>query len=147
MRRADIQKTKVMGTTQGYVYDESFVADGALAKYRVVVYGAEKQYVKYPAAQDANAIAGITQEATTASGDTVLVRQIGKSKVESAAAISTFGQPLRAYDVVGRVNVQNVAGGTGPWVSGDGVVGYNESTCTASGDIIEAWLGIRTLLG
>jgi len=136
-----------MGTTQGYVYDESFKANGALAKYRVVVYGAEKQYVKYPAAQDANAIAGITQEATTASGDTVLVRQIGKSKVESAAAISTFGQPLRAYDVVGRVNVQNVAGGTGPWVSGDGVVGYNESTCTASGDIIEAWLGIRTLLG
>ena len=136
-----------MGNTQGYVFDDSFTADGALAKYRVVVFSGIKKHVKYPAAQDANAIAGVTQEATSASGDRVLVRQMGKSKLEVAAAISSFGQPLRAYDVVGRVNVQNVAGGTGPWVSGDGIVGYNESLSTASGDIVECWLGIRTLLG
>lgn len=136
-----------MGNTQGYVYDESFVADEALAKYRIVVYGGAHQHCKYPAAQDANAIAGVTQSSTSASGDTVLVRQLGKTKLEVAAAVSTYGQPLRAYDVVGRGNLQNVAGGTGPWASGDGVVGYNETVSTASGDIIDCWLGIRTLLG
>ena len=133
--------------TQRYVSDESFVADGALAKYRIVVFGDIKGHCKYPAAQDANAIAGITQESTTASGDNLVVRQLGISKLEVAAAISTIGQPIRAYDVVGRGNVQNVAGGTGPWISGDGVAGYNEETSTASGDIIETWVAIRTLLG
>lgn len=133
--------------TQAYVYDGSYIADGALAKYRIVVYGGIDQHVKYPAAQDANALVGITQHATTASGDTVLVRELGVSKFEVAAAIATRGLPLRAYDVVGRGNAQNVAGGTGPWVSGDGVIGYARTTSTASGDIIECWVQARTLLG
>lgn len=130
-----------MAATQGYVYDDSFIADGALAKYRVVIWGGSDQRVKYPT-QDNSAIVGITQESTSASGDRVLVRRAGITKVEAASGNITRGLTLRAYDAVGRVDRQGDA-----WVSGDGVVGMADQASAASGDIIEMWLNIRTVLG
>jgi len=137
------------GNSQGYVWDETFVADAALSAFRVVVAGEDgnvyeydAKHVKAPAAQDANAIIGVTQHATTASGDTVLVRRAGLTKVEVGSANITYGVALRVHDIRGMVDRQDVA-----WVSGDGVVGYADCKSAASGDIIECWLAIRTLLG
>lgn len=129
-----------MSTAQ-YNWDDSAVATEALAKFRVVVAGGAKQTVKYPGAADANAIQGVTQEATTASGDTVLIRRQGVSKVTIATSVS-YGVPLRVHDLQGRVSGQ-----VGAWLTGDGVVGYALEAGSTSGDIIECWLGIRTLLG
>ena len=137
------------GNSQGYVWDETFVADAAISAYRAVVAGEssnvyeyDAKHVKYPAAQDANAIIGVTQHATTASGDTVLVRRAGLTKLEVATANVTYGAPLRVHDVVGRADRQAAA-----WSSGDGVIGYADGKSAASGDIIECWLAIATLLG
>lgn len=137
------------GNSQGYVWDETFVADAALSAYRVVVAGEDSnvyeydaKHVKLPAAVDANKIIGITQHATTASGDTVLIRRAGLSKVEVASASITYGAPLRVWDIRGMVDYQ-----VDEWASGDGVVGYADQKSAASGDIIECWLAIRTLLG
>ena len=131
-----------MGATQAYVYDDSCVADAAIARYRIVVAGNTKDHVKYPAGQDAAEIYGVSQHATTASGDTILVRRLGITKVEVASGSVTRGVPLRAFDVVGRADYQS-----GLWASGDGVLGYSEETSSASGDIIESWIAIRQLLG
>ena len=130
---------------QGYIYDDSYIADGAISAFRVVVAGQDNdsagKHCKLPAAQDANAILGVTQHSTTASGDVVLVRRAGITKVEVAGASITYGVPLRIFDIRGMVDRQAAA-----WGSGDGVVGYAEQASSASGDIIECWLAIRTLL-
>ena len=131
-----------MGATQGYIYDDSFTADSALAQYRVVVRGGTKGHAKYPAAQDAASIAGVTQHSTSASGDTVLVRRDGLTRLQVASANVTISVPLRCYDLTGNADRQDAA-----WVSGDGVIGYAEEASSASGDIIECWLAIRQLLG
>lgn len=134
--------------THGYLFDESFVADGALAAYRVVVVGegsdvdAQGKHCKLPAAQDAATILGVTQHSTSASGDTVLVRRAGITKLEVASANITAGVALRTHDIRGIADRQ-----TGAWISGDGVIGYAEENSAASGDVIECWLAIRTLLG
>lgn len=134
--------------TQGYIYDESFIADGAIPTYRVVVIGeasdvdAQGKHCKLPGAQDAASLLGVSQNATTASGDTVLVRRAGLTKVEVASGNITGGIALRAFDIRGMVDRQ-----AGAWISGDGVVGYAEENSAASGDVIECWLAIRTLLG
>ena len=127
---------------QAYLFDDSYVADAALAQYRVVVAGTTKNHVRLPTAQDANAIIGVTQHSTSASGDTVLVRRAGRTKIVVATGNLTYGVPLRIHDLQGRTDRQAAA-----WVSGDGVVGYSEEASAASGDIIECFLGIRTLLG
>lgn len=137
------------GNSQGYVWDETFVADAAISAYRAVVvgeagnvyeYGAK--HVKLPAGQDANAIVGITQHATTASGDTLLVRRAGLTKLEVSSGNITAGVPLRAADIRGFGDRQDAA-----WGSGDGVIGYADGASAASGDIIECWLAINELLG
>lgn len=131
--------------TQAYILDGSYIADGAIPVFRIVVAGqagdTNGKHCKLPAAQDANAILGVTQQATTASGDTVLVRRAGITKVTVSSANVTYGVPLRAFDIRGMADVQ-----TGPWLSGDGVLGYAEEPSAASGDVIECWLAIRTLL-
>lgn len=130
----------------GYIYDDSFIADGAIPAYRVVVAGQDSDlngmHVKLPGGQDAASIIGVSQIATSASGDTVLVRRAGKTKIEVASANVTYGVPLRVFDIRGMVDIQGAA-----WVSGDGVVGYAEGASAASGDVVECWLAIRTLLG
>jgi len=137
------------GNSQGYVWDETFVADAALSAYRVVVAGEDgnvyeygSKHIKLPAGADANAIIGVTQHATTASGDTVLVRRAGLTKLEVASSTVTYGAALRPWDAEGRANNQ-----IGEWASGDGVIGYADCKSAASGDVIECWLAIRTLLG
>lgn len=131
--------------TQGYIYDESFIADAAIGAYKAVIAGQDGdilgKHVKAPT-QDAAGIIGITLHSTSASGDTVLIRRAGISKLEVASANVTYGTPLRIHDVAGRADRQ-----TGAWVSGDGVIGYAEEASAASGDVIECWLAIRTLLG
>jgi len=130
---------------QGYIYDESFTADAAIEAYRIVVAGQAgdpvAKHVKLPALQDAGAIVGVTQHAVTASGDTVLVRRAGITKVAVSSGNITVGAPLRAFDIRGYADRQAAA-----WGSGDGVLGYAEENSSASGDVIECWLGIRTLL-
>lgn len=125
----------------GYIYDDSFVADSAITQYRVVVAGDIKGHAKLPVAQDAAEILGISQHSTSASGDAILIRRAGISKVQVGTASVTVGVPLRVWDIRG-----NVADQTAAWVSGDGVVGYAEEDSSASGDIIECWLSIRQLL-
>lgn len=133
---------------QGYVYDDSFIADGAIPAYRVVVVGegtldsGEAKHCKLPAAQDAATILGISQHASSASGDTILVRRAGLSKVEVSSANVTAGVSLRVFDIRGMVDRQAAA-----WQSGDGCIGNAEQASAASGDVIECWLNIRTLLG
>ena len=130
---------------QGYVYDDSFIADGAFSSFRTVVAGQDNdingKHCKYPAGQDAKNIVGITQNATTASGDTVLVRRAGLTKLEVASGNVTYGMPLRIHDVEGRADQQTAA-----WVTGDGVIGYAEGASGASGDIIECWLTIQQVI-
>ena len=125
--------------TQSYLFDDSYVADSALAAYRAVVYAGTSGHVKYGAAADANGIAGITQHSSSASGDTIVVRKAGRSKVEVASASVTIGVDLRIFDTVGRANYQADA-----WASGDGIIGVAEENSSASGDIITAWLEIHT---
>lgn len=130
-------------STEGYVRDETFIADAAVAAYRVVIAGETKGHVKLPA-QDGLPL-GITQHATDASGDQVRVRMLGVSKLEVATGNVTFGGKtsiLRIHDAVGRADAQAAA-----WISGDGVVGYALEASAASGDIVECWLAIQTVLG
>lgn len=130
-------------STSRYVHDDTFIADAAVSAYRVVVAGETKGHVKLPT-QD-NVPLGITQHATAASGDTVRVRMLGISKVEAATGNVTFGGAsgyVRIHDAQGRVDRQAAA-----WVSGDGVVGYALEASGASGDIIECWVAIQTVLG
>lgn len=128
-------------STLGYIYDDSFVADSAITQYRVVVAGDIKGHAKLPAAQDAAEILGVSQHTTSASGDSILVRRAGISKVQVGTATVTIGVPLRVWDIRG-----NAADQTAAWASGDGVIGYAEEDSAASGDIIECWLAIRQLL-
>ena len=130
-----------MGATQSYILDDSFVADSALAQYRIVVMGGTQGHAAYPAAEDAAKILGVTQHSTAASGDTVLVRRAGITKVTVASANITIGLALRAYNIVGMADMQSAM-----WASGDGVLGYAEQASVASGDIVECWLAIRQLL-
>ena len=129
-------------STQGYIYDDSFVADGAVSQWRIVVAGDIHGHAKLPAAQDAGEIVGVSQHSTSASGDTILVRRTGISKIQVSSGNVTRGVALRAFDIRGMADRQAAA-----WVSGDGVLGYAEEDSSASGDIIECWLAIRQLLG
>ena len=123
------------------MYDDSFVADSAILQYRVVVASDVRGHAKVPAAQDAAEIIGVTQHSTSASGDTVLVRRAGITKVTVGTSTVTIGVPLRVWDIRGIAAEQQDA-----WASGDGVLGYAEEASSASGDIIECWLAIRQLL-
>jgi len=121
------------------IMEDTFRADQAIAKYRVVTYSTTPGFVTYGAAK-APKIAGVVQNATSASGDTVRVRQLGKSLVEISAAVSK-GVPLLISDAVGRVS--NNGG-----VTGDGIVGVPEEGAAAepagtSGDQITCFLQIR----
>lgn len=121
-----------------WVPDSSYKADQALAQYRVVCYSSTEQFVTYGTAK-ANNIAGVTQHATSASGDVVKVRKIGLSKVTISGAV-TKGIPLLISDSQGRVS--NNGG-----VSGDGIVGVpeegNPGSAGTSGDQITCFLQIR----
>lgn len=134
---------------QAYIFDDSCVADAALGQWKVVVGGQERHsdpllrlHVKLPAAEDARYIIGVTQHSVAASGDTVMVRRAGITKVRAGTANVVFGMPLRIHDIRG-----NAAEQVDEWASGDGVLGYAEEKSNASGDIIECWLAIRELLG
>ena len=120
------------------IMEDTFRANAALAQYRVVTYSSTQGFVGYGAAK-ANNIAGVTQNSASASGDTVRVRQLGKSLVTIQAAV-TKGIPLILGDGEGRVS--NVGGATG-----DGVVGVTEEgnpgSAGTSGDQITCFLQIR----
>lgn len=120
------------------IMEDTFVADGAISKYRVVTYSSTQGFVTLGAAR-ANNIVGVMQNATSASGDTARVRQLGKSLVVISTSI-TKGIPLIISDSAGRVS--NNGGATG-----DGVVGVAEeggpSAAGTSGDTITCFLQIR----
>jgi hypothetical protein len=130
-------------STQGYVYDDSCIADQQLNQFRIVVYGAasvndQPIHVTYPTTQYANGIVGVTQFTNNVSGDNILVRRAGITRIETAQPGVVAGQPLLAYDSVGRASFR-----TGAGASGDGILGQAEFTNAASGDVIECWLNIR----
>lgn len=120
------------------IMEDTFQADQAISKYRVVTYSNNQGFVTLGAARAAT-ITGVTQNATSASGDTVRVRQLGKSLVTISAAIAK-GIPLILSDAQGRVSNSGGA-------SGDGVLGVGEegvgATGGASGDTITCFLQIR----
>lgn len=120
------------------IMEDTWSADQAIAKYRVVTYSSTQGFVTLGAAK-ANNIAGVSQNATSASGDTVRVRQLGKTLVVISAAV-TKGIPLLISDAQGRVS--NNGG-----VTGDGIVGVTEEggagAAGSSGDTITCFLQIR----
>lgn len=121
------------------IMEDTFRADRAVARYRTVTYSSTPGFITYGAAK-ASKIAGVTQNATSASGDTVRVRQLGKTLVEISAAVSK-GVPLIISDAEGRVS--NNGGATG-----DGIVGVPEEAAASepagtSGDTITSFLQIR----
>lgn len=120
------------------IMEDTFRADRAIAQYRVVTYSSTQGYVTLGAAKAAN-IVGVAQNSTSASGDTVRVRQLGKSLVTISAAV-TKGTPLILSDAEGRVS--NSGGATG-----DGIVGVTEEgnpgSAGTSGDQITCFLQIR----
>ena len=120
------------------IMEDSFKADAAISQYRAVTYSSTQGFVTLGAAKAAN-ITGIAQNATSASGDTVRIRQLGKSLVVISAAV-TKGVPLIISDAQGRVS--NVGGATG-----DGIVGVTEEgnpgAAGTSGDTITCFLQIR----
>lgn len=120
------------------IMEDTFKADQAISKYRVVTYSSTQGFVTYGAAK-APGIAGVVQNATSASGDTVRVRQLGKSLVVISTTV-TKGVPLLLSDAQGRVS--NLGGATG-----DGIVGVTEEggpgAAGTSGDTITCFLQIR----
>lgn len=120
------------------IMEDTFQADRAISKYRGVTYSSTQGFVTLGAAK-APGITGVTQNATSASGDTVRVRQLGKSLITISAAIAK-GVPLILSDAEGRVS--NVGGATGDGVLGVGEEGVGASGGT-SGDQITCFLQIR----
>lgn len=120
------------------IMEDTFRADRAIARYRGVTYSSTQGYVTLGAAKAGN-ITGITQNATDASGDTVRVRQLGKSLVTISTSV-TKGIPLILSDAEGRFS--NAGGATG-----DGTVGVTEEggagAAGTSGDQITCFLQIR----
>lgn len=120
------------------IMEDTFQSNAALSKYRVVTYSSTQGFVGYGAAKAAN-IAGVTQNSTSASGDAVRVRQLGKSLVVISTTV-TKGIPLILSDAEGRVS--NLGGATG-----DGIVGVTEEgapgAAGTSGDTITCFLQIR----
>lgn len=120
------------------IMEDTFRADQAISQYRVVTYSSTQGYVTLGAAK-ANNIAGVVQNSSSASGDTLRVRQLGKSLVTISAAV-TKGIPLILSDAQGRVS--NAGGATG-----DGVIGVSEEggagSAGTSGDQITCFLQIR----
>ena len=120
------------------IMEDTFRADRAISQYRVVCYSSTEGYVNLGAAKAAN-IAGVAQNAASASGDAVIVRQLGKSLVTISTAV-TKGVPLILSDAEGRVS--NLGGATG-----DGIVGVTEEgnpgSAGSSGDQITCYLQIR----
>jgi hypothetical protein len=120
------------------IMEDTFRADAAIPRYRVVTYSSTQGFVTLGAARAGN-IAGVTQNATSASGDTVRVRQVGKSLLTISTTV-TKGIPLILSDSEGRVS--NVANNTG-----DGVIGVAEEgspgAAGTSGDQITCFLQIR----
>ncbi|MBA7476907.1 hypothetical protein ES707_12303 [subsurface metagenome] len=122
------------------VLDKTYVADGAFLKYSVVLYGDEDYHCKAPVARADGKIAGVTQASTVASGDTVLVRKMGITKVIASEAFNK-GEPLVINDIEGRVYDPLF------FASGDGIVAVAEESAATSGDIVDAWLQVRDELG
>ena len=120
------------------IMEDTFRADRAVAKYRVVTYSSTQGFVTLGAAK-APGIAGVVQNATSASGDTLRVRQLGKTLVVISTTV-TKGVPLILSDAEGRVS--NLGGATG-----DGIVGVTEEggpgAAGTSGDTITCFLQIR----
>lgn len=122
------------------VMEDTFRADQAISRYRAVTYSSSQGFVTLGAAKAAN-ITGVTQNATSASGDTVRIRQLGKSLVTISTTV-TKGIPLIVSDSEGRVS--NSGGATG-----DGTIGVTEEgnpgAAGTSGDQITCFLQIRRI--
>ena len=122
------------------IMEDTFRADGAISQYRVVKYSSTQGFVTAAAAKDGN-LTGVSQHATSASGDTLRVRQAGKSLITISGAV-TKGIPLIVSDSTGRVS--NLGGATG-----DGTIGVTEEgnpgSAGTSGDQITCFLQIRRI--
>lgn len=122
------------------IMEDTFQADRAISQYRVVKYSSTQGFVLPATAKDAN-LAGVSQNSTSASGDTIRVRQLGKSLITISGAV-TKGIPLIVSDSDGRVS--NLGGATG-----DGTIGVTEEggpgSAGTSGDQITCFLQIRRI--
>ena len=122
------------------IMEDTFRADQSISRYRAVTYSSSQGFVTLGAAKAAN-ITGVTQNATSASGDTVRIRQLGKSLVTISTTV-TKGIPLIVSDSEGRVS--NSGGATG-----DGTIGVTEEgnpgAAGTSGDQITCFLQIRRI--
>lgn len=120
------------------IMEDTFRADAAIARYRVVSYSSTQGFVTLGTVRTST-IAGVSQNATSASGDTIRTRQLGKSLITIDAAV-TKGIPLFTRGTAGFVS--NVGGATGDWSVGVTEEGDPGSAGT-SGDQITCFLQIR----
>lgn len=121
-----------------YVWDDTFRISRQIDQYAAVVYDiAAEGYVTLPSASGASAIVGVLQDAKTAwvSGDSCLVRRLGKTKVIAKHALS-YGDLVHIGNTHGRV------GRPVTWANGDGMLGRMDEAASASGDIVSMTLGI-----
>lgn len=120
------------------IMEDTFKASGALSRYRVVSYSSTQGFAVLGTARTSTVL-GVTQNATSASGDTVRVRQLGKSLVTIDASV-TKGIPLFTRGAEGFVS--NVGGATGDFTIGVTEEGLPGAAGT-SGDQITCFLQIR----
>ena len=120
------------------IMEDTFKSSQAQSRYRVVSYSSTQGFVTN-VTDRTSTLAGITQNATSASGDTVRLRQLGKSLVTIDAAV-TKGIPLFSRGTAGFVS--NVGGATGDFTIGVTEEGLPGAAGT-SGDQITCFLQIR----
>ncbi len=116
----------------------NYVAGGALAKYRIVCFGAADGTVVQAAAAT-DLIIGVTEGFAYAAGDRPDVVRSGLAEVEYGAAV-TRGQPLTS-DASGRAVPAAPAAG-----SNVRLIGYAEVS-GASGDIGSVFVGAEVMQG
>ena len=99
-----------------YILDMSFIAEGNITKYAVVVAGSQEGKVTLPAGANASKIIGIAQN-DAADGEPVRVRLLGISKAIAAGAIS-MGDLVQIADSAGKVQTASPAAGTNAFIVG-----------------------------
>lgn len=108
-----------------------FKADEVLARYRIVVQGAEDWSVKYPAGDNAAGTIGVTQEDQATAAKDVPVRMAGISHVEAQEAIARGGL-IMCEASTGKAKAATSASGVQLHI-----VGRALEAAAADGDIIK----------
>jgi hypothetical protein len=121
-----------------YILDKAYTiteAEGVEA-CRVVVQGTNAGEAKLPAADNADAILGVTVHAQANQNHNVAVRKAGIARVVAAGSIGV-GAPVNADD---EGKVKAIDEGAGTKVN---CLGFAETASTAAGDIIEVFISLH----